>query len=257
MFKASTKVYQDALESGGHTHTLEFKPKEQQKSSTSRTRKRNITWYNPPFDSKVKTNVGRRFLKIVDESFPDGHVLQKIFNRNNLKVSYSCMPNMKAAIDAHNNRLMKPQRPTSDAKPCNCRVKAECPLSGKCRASNIVYQATVKSDGGEATYVGLTSNEFKKRLGNHRQSFKKEAHKHQTELSKHVWTLKDNNMNFTIKWTILSQAKSYSNISKRCNLCIAEKYYIICHPRLATLNKRSELVSACRHASKFKLKNVS
>lgn len=32
------------------------------------------------------------------------------------------------------------------------------------------------------------------------------------------------------------------------------KYYIICHPDLATLNKRSELASGCRHANKFLLK---
>lgn len=255
-FKESTKTYQEALKKSGYDHKLEFKPKEQRKRK-NRTRKRNITWYNPPFDLRVKTNVGRQFLKIVNESFPKGHVLQQIFNKNTLKLSYSCMPNMKSTMDAHNNKIMKTQTPEPEIKPCNCRKKNECPLNGKCRTPSIVYQAIVKSDKGEETYVGLTKNEFKQRLANHRQSFKKEAHRHQTELSKHIWSLKDRNIDFKIEWKILSHARPYSNISKRCSLCIMEKFYIICHPKMATLNKRSELTSACRHASRFKLKNYA
>ena len=42
------------------------------------------------------------FLRIVKESFTPGHPLRKIFNRNTLKVSYSCMPNLERKIGAHN-----------------------------------------------------------------------------------------------------------------------------------------------------------
>ena len=42
----------------------------------------------------------------------------------------------------------------------------------------------------------------------------------------------------------------------RCNLCLWEKYFIICKPELAALNKRNELVSSCRHAKKFLLANI-
>jgi len=163
------------------------------------------------------------------------------------------MPNIKSTIDAHNKNITKAAEP--ETKPCNCRKKNECPLSGKCRTSNIVYQAIVKSNHGEETYVGLTNTEFKYRLANHQQSFKNPAHKNQTELSKHIWSLKDKDVNFTIRWKILRQARPYSNISKRCNLCNMEKFFIICHPEMSTLNSRSELVSTCRHAAKFKLKN--
>ena len=34
------------------------------------------------------------------------------------------------------------------------------------------------------------------------------------------------------------------------------KYFIICKPEMASLNKRNELSSCCRHARKFMLKNV-
>jgi hypothetical protein len=70
----------------------------------SRSRKRNITWYNPPFSKNVATNVGQAFLKILDEEFQagHGHILHKIFNRNTVKISYSCTSNFKQNIDAHN-----------------------------------------------------------------------------------------------------------------------------------------------------------
>ncbi|KAJ8033377.1 hypothetical protein HOLleu_23596 [Holothuria leucospilota] len=252
----STQQYQEALKESGYNYELEYKSKEETKRK-HRARKRNITWFNPPFDLRVKTNVGRQFLKIVTESFPKGHTLQIIFNRNTLKISYSCMPNMKSIVDAHNKKILKAQMPAPETDPCNCRAKQDCPLDGKCKATSIVYQATVKSDNYEETYVGLTEGNFKLRLANHQQSFNKERYRNQTELSKHIWTLKDRNKDFEISWRILSRASSFSNVSKRCNLCTMEKFFIICHPEMASLNKRSELVSTCRHASKFQLMNFA
>ena len=61
---------------------------------------------------------------------------------------------------------------------------------------------------------------------------------------------------YNIKWWKVKQAQSYSNISKRCNLCLWEKYFIIYKPDMSTLNNRSELISNCRHSKKFLLKNV-
>ena len=113
------------------------------RSSIITEKKKNIMWYNPPFDLRVKTNVGRQFLKIVNESFPKGHVLQKIFNKNTLKVSYCCMPNTKSTIDALNKAIMKDSIMNPRKKTYNCRKKEDCPLDGNCRATNIIYQATV------------------------------------------------------------------------------------------------------------------
>jgi hypothetical protein len=78
-----------------------------------------------------------------------------------------------------------------------------------------------------------------------------------TALSKHVWSLKDSQTQYKITWKILAHVKSYSPISKRCNLCTTEKYYIICHPNLSTLNNRNELASSCRHRRKFLLRHAS
>ena len=64
-----------------------------------------------------------------------------------------------------------------------------------------------------------------------------------TELSKQVWNLKDSNNNFRITWKNLKQAITYNPSSKRCDLCLWEKYFITSKLHLATLNKRNELVS--------------
>ena len=139
-------------------------------------------------------------------------------------------------------------------KSCNCRNKANCPLKGECLVKEIVYQAKVATSDTIETYVGLTATEFKTRWRNHQQSFTNEKKKNDTELSKYMWQLKEKKKEFTITWKIIEKARAYTNISKRCNLCIAEKFFIICKPEMATLNKRNELLSTCRHRRKYILR---
>ena len=68
--------------------------------------------------------------------------------------------------------------------------------------------------------------------------------------------LKEKNTDYKITWKTLGKAQSYSNQTKKCNLCLLEKFFIICHPDKATLNKKSELISHCGHMSKFLLSNT-
>ena len=186
------------------------------------------------------------------------HPLRKIFNKNTLKISYSCMPNLEAKITNHNKAILaNPSRPNNDEiNKCNCRNKSECPLDGHCLTNNVIYQATVVTDKSTETYIGLTENHFKTRYRNHLASFKDKSKKNATHLSRYIWTLKENNLNYDLKWRILARANSYSNTNKRCNLCIAEKYFIICKPQLCSLNSRNELVNTCHHARKCCLTNI-
>ena len=132
--------------------------------------------------------------------------------------------------------------------------KEECPLNGYCLTKEIVYQAKVTTQEKSETYIGLTSNEFKTRWRNHKSSFRKENRKNDTELSKYVWELKDRQQEYSLTWKIIARANSYTNRTKRCNLCNTEKYFIIKKPEMATLNKRNELISTCRHRRKYILK---
>ena len=251
-------LYQKALDDSGYNHRLTFTPNLTQSSSSARkNRQRNIIWYNPPFSKNVATNVGRAFFKILDEEFPENHVFHKIFNRNTVKISYSCMPNPKQKIDGCNKSTLQKTTAPPILKACNCRRPADCPMAGNCLKSSVVYQATVTTEDNRPaqTYVGLTETSFKARFANHKSSFNDPSKRHSTELSKHVWHLKEARSKFKITWRILKQTSPYSPASNRCNLCLWEKFFIICKLELAALNKRNALVTSCRHANKFLLKN--
>ncbi len=258
VFDEAIPPYQKALQESGYDYKLTFNPEVNQKSKRRKNRKRNITWYNPPWNSNVKTCIGKKFLAIIDKCFPPNHRLNKIFNRHTLKLSYSCMPNMKTIISSHNKKLLSQKTqtpaPTQQPKTCNCRKRKECPLEGQCLQTNVIYQATVTTQTTTETYVGLATN-FKERYRNHKTSFRHENRRNETELSKHIWSLKDANKPFHLKWKVLQKSKAYSNINQKCNLCLLEKFIIICKKDLCTLNKRNELASSCPHRNRFTLRN--
>ena len=126
-------------------------------------------------------------------------------------------------------------------KSCNCRQKNTCPLNGNWLHSSVIYQATVKSNDNNTseTYIGLTENAFKTRYRSPTASIRHTKHRNSLELSKHVWSLKDNNIDYSISWRIILSSSSYNISSKRCNLCLKEKFLIICRPDLSSLNKRN------------------
>ena len=82
-------------------------------------------------------------------------------------------------------------------------------------------------------------------------NFRLEKYRNSTALSAFMWEQKDNNNSTEIKWEILKKCHAYKPGMKRCDLCLAEKCIIMKQP--GTLNKRSELMSTCRHKTRFKL----
>ena len=142
-FDKAAPAYNDALKSSNFPEQLTYNPSS---GRMRRNRPRNILWFNPPFSKTVKTNVGQRFLNLIDKHFPPENPLHKIFNRTTVKVSYSCMPNMKSFLHKHNAKILKSTNKTPE-KSCNCRIKPNCPLDGSCLSRNIVYQATVSLPG--------------------------------------------------------------------------------------------------------------
>ena len=54
--------------------------------------------FSPPYSVNVKTNVGKLFMKLIDKHFSRHHKFHKFFNRNNVKLGYSCMRNIKNVI---------------------------------------------------------------------------------------------------------------------------------------------------------------
>ena len=77
-------------------------------------RTRKVIWFNPPYSSYVKKNAGKVFMKLIVKHFSKHHRYHKIFNKNTIKLSYSCMQNMGNIITKHNNKLLfqSVQQPT-------------------------------------------------------------------------------------------------------------------------------------------------
>ena len=108
-FGDAKPIYKKALSDSGFCEMTEFL--EDQRDSSGRrkrkNRRRNITWFNPPYSQNVSTNIGRRFRTLISKHFPGNSKLSKTVNINTLKLSYSCMPNMAAAISQHNTSILR------------------------------------------------------------------------------------------------------------------------------------------------------
>ena len=167
------------------------------------------------------------------------------------------MPNMQSILRAHNKAHLV-AKPSEEERKCNCRKKDSCPLQNECLTKSVVYKATVSEQNttNEKVCFGQTENSFKQWYNAHTQSFRHDKHRTNTELSKFIWNLKDNEKAYEIKWSVAAQARAYSNESKRCNLCLSEKLFIISNAsNPSVLNKRTELISKCRHENRFYLSN--
>ena len=149
----------------------------------------------------------------------------------------------------------RPPAPTP-ANACSCNRSNPCPLDGQCKTSCIVYKATVSVPAAPAeptmVYYGLTEWDFKTRYNNHKSSFKHATKRHDTELAKHMWALKDRGLTGEITWEIAKRSTPYKCGTRRCDLCLSEKLLIATADTSNLLNKRSELISTCRHKNKFR-----
>ena len=167
------------------------------------------------------------------------------------------MSNVKTIISNHNKAELNNELKSSDEtkQVCNCHNKNSCPLDRNCNVRNIIYQAEVTNPESKEIYISLCDTTFKEWQRNHTCSFRNKRYRNVTELSNHVWNLKDHKINYKIKWRKVKQVKSYSDINKKCHLCLWEKFFIICKPEMATLNQRNELrlTATCRHSKKFLL----
>ena len=103
------------------------------------------------------------------------------------------------------------------------------------------------------TYTGLTEDTFKKRFYGQNSNFRKQKDRNKTMLSKYIWFLKDNNVQYELNWRVLGRAKGFNPVTGVCRLCLLEKYLIMYNPSDATLNSRDEIFNSCRHKWKHTL----
>ena len=158
-FNESTPIYQEELKKSGYDYKLKY----QQNTSTANSTEKKIIWFNPPYSMNIAANVGRYFLNLINKHFPPHHKFSKIFNRNNMKISYSCMPNMKSRISTSNKKVTKAKR-SAQARTCNCTNKSKCPLNNKYLSNNVLYRANITStteNYRNKIYYGISETKFK------------------------------------------------------------------------------------------------
>ena len=147
-FEKAASLYNEALKSSGFIEQLKFH--ESKAKKPRRNRSRNTIWFNSPYSQTAETNVGKHFLNLVDKHFPRSSFLRKIINRRNVKVIYSCMPNMRSIINRHNAKILGSTEEPS-LSTCNCRKNSDCPLDGACLGRNVVYKATMINNSPKIT----------------------------------------------------------------------------------------------------------
>ena len=167
-----------------------------------------------------------------------------------MKVSYCFTQN----VTASSNRIRRSWSIHLWKLPCNCRKKREFPFNGKCRAYKSIASVDVYPNN---VYLGTEEGDFKQRFYNHRLSLNSESHSTDTTLPKFIWgTKKKFKIRPSLRWSMIKSVPAYLNISKKCQLCLQEKFEILNYPKLNELfDKRSQLISKCRRVKKFLLSN--
>ena len=197
--------------------------------------------------------------KFLINIFHDHTNSKLLFNRNNVKVSYSSLPNFSSIINSHNKKILR-QREMALPKPqCNCRVKESCPLNSDCLQSSVVYSCKITSNNtteDSPHYWPYRKHiyTFKDRLYKRINSFKCETKKNSTKPSNYLWDKKKDKQEISFRWYIKEKAKSYSPVPKRCKLCLSEKYHILFSEK-KLLNKQNEIILKYRPVNKQKLGN--
>ena len=257
-FNKIKQPYEEALARSEHPSILQFQPPSQR---NKRIRHRRVTWFCPPYSDNVKTPIGKTFLQLLRKHFPHEHRYARIINKNTVKLSYSCMPNVQNIMKQRNEQLLKEENNTGDVRRCNCDSIDNCPLNGECLTPNLVYTSNVSYTEDNvaklAVYHGSTSSPFKTRWNEHNSSFRLEYKRKNTTLSKLIWNLKERNIPYSIRWTIERKAVAYRCGTRRCNLCLAEKVVIARSNNPSMINKRSEILNKCRHRNKFLLSSLA
>ena len=124
-FERSKQEYEEAMKNDGLE--LEYRDREGSSTQKKTNRPRKISWFNPPYNMEVVNKLGKEVFKLFKRNFPSGNPLHKIFNKNRVKLSYSCMPNINGIINKSNIAKLSKVKNKVIAK-CNCRDKIRCPL---------------------------------------------------------------------------------------------------------------------------------
>ena len=100
MFNKYKEPYEKSLKNSGFNKALEYSNQNENNATNGgkrrKRRKKTSDILQSTFQFNSKNKIRKRDLKLVDKHFPKDGPLNKIFNRNTIKISYSCMPNVES-----------------------------------------------------------------------------------------------------------------------------------------------------------------
>ena len=197
IFNKSIKTCSKVLKESSLTTELKYLSNKVQllENDKGRKQKREIIQFNPPYSKKL---LGKVFLKLLKKNVPAKHQPHGMFNKNTVKITYSCMKNINSVPSFQNKNILNP-RTTSFR--CNCRHKESCILNRECLTWRFVCRATVTNSFNEdmKKYIDLADTISKERHSNHKKYFKHEKNCNCRELVKYMLVLKENNIILIIK----------------------------------------------------------
>ena len=113
----------------------------------------------------MKTKTDKLFLNLLDNHFSPHNKLHRFFNRTNVKINYSCIPNMNSYTYMHNHKVLDHKPNETEINNCNCRNKDISPLTNSCQTECIIYQANI-AGYKQKCYFGSCETTFKDRTLN-------------------------------------------------------------------------------------------
>ena len=161
------------------------------------------------------------------------------------------MLNMKSVIQNHKINLLSKQKAPVTTCSCSCRKKSQYSLSNKCLSKSPVFKAVFSQTLSKINkcYYVTCGKTFKEWHDNHTATFRKKSKQKSTELSKYIWELKQNSIQYQIRGDIASRART-----QKCDLCMTEKLTRAKTDPCSLLSTRDEFNSKCKHMSKLSLK---
>ena len=101
--------------------------------------------------------------------------------------------------------------------------------------NDVAYKCDVTRPLTKKLHLRFAEGEWKSHFYNHKLSFKHKRYSNKTTLPSYMWHLKRN-----FKWSVLRCVPPYSNILKKCLLCLYGNLEIVTYEKQKELsNKRS------------------
>ena len=81
VFDAEAPIYNSAMRNSSFTEEIQYTEDSNSQSKRPQSRRREVLWFNPPWNAAVSTNVAARFLRLIDKHFDKLSPFHKHFNR--------------------------------------------------------------------------------------------------------------------------------------------------------------------------------